>query len=277
MTINTNGNVGIGTSNPAGRFQVAVNGRPTLSVLNTGHVNIGLTTEVPCGGCSVNALLQIRATGGDNAVVADSSFIGVNATGDTAGVEGFSRAGIGVDGGSISGTGVKGSSTSGTGVIGQSTSARGVFGQSERTSSVGVWGKNTAGGYAMFAEGNAGQSRDKGGWVKAMLEIDEAGRIVRCYNAINGISLSFNNSPNGCEFHVDHLDLGFYRIDFGFQVSDRFVSLTNYMSAHDRDSVSVSLGIPNFPFPTTVNQIVVVTRYIHRDDNTNANCSVIVF
>lgn len=269
-------NVGIGTHTPFGRFQVAINGNPTLSVLNTGHVNLGFTDEVRCGGCSVNALLQVNAlTGGDSGLLVSSAGnIGVIASGS----KGVSATGVtvGVDGFSTSGTGVGGTSTSGTGVTGQSTSGTGVIGQSERTSGAGVYGKNTAGGYAMFAEGNAGQSRDKGGWAKAMLEVNEAGNIVHCYNAINGTSLSFNHSPNGCGFHVDHLSLGIYRIDFGFQVSDRFVALTNYRSVNDRDSVSVSLDSTNF-FSHTVNQSVVITRYIHRDDNTNANFSVIVF
>ena len=121
MTVNPIGNVGIGTINPQTKFQVVTNGIPALSVKDTGHVSVGQTLELGCGpGCGVNALLQIRATGGDNGVIAESSNIAVIASGDK-GVSGTGTR-IGVGGVSTSGTGVNGTSTSGIGVYGESPS-----------------------------------------------------------------------------------------------------------------------------------------------------------
>jgi hypothetical protein len=91
-------------------------------------------------------------------------------------------------------------------------------------SSTGVYGAS-ASGFAMFADGNAGQRIDKGGWVKAMAFVrpNNTGppTIVRCYNGTTG------QSSNGCGF----LAIGDFKspritIDFGFLVNDRFVTMT---------------------------------------------------
>src|SRR5262249_69320 len=70
----------------------------------------------------------------------------------------------------------------------------------------------------------AGQARDKGGLVKAMLYVDPFlpadQYIVRCYNGIT------NSSTGNCGFSVTRNDVGRYTINFGFTVSDRFASLT---------------------------------------------------
>ncbi len=68
--------------------------------------------------------------------------------------------------------------------------------------------------------GNAAQSRDKGGLVKAMLAVNAAGQIDRCYNGITG------SDTGDCGFSVAHSLGGIYSINFNFQVNDRFVSVT---------------------------------------------------
>jgi len=71
--------------------------------------------------------------------------------------------------------------------------------------------------------GNAVQDRDKGGMVKAMLYVDGTlvnPTILRCYNGATG------ESTGNCGFTVSRTARGTYEISFGFQVSDRFISLT---------------------------------------------------
>ena len=62
----------------------------------------------------------------------------------------------------------------------------GVYGQNDNGTAVnGV----SANGFAMRADGNAYQQRDKGGWVKALAYINADGNIIRCYNALTGSSV----------------------------------------------------------------------------------------
>jgi hypothetical protein len=93
-------------------------------------------------------------------------------------------------------------------VFGENTSLSGGFG---------VYGKGVS-GYALFAEGHTGQSRDKGGLVKAMAYVSEAGAVVRCFNSTNVSPLIAN-----CGFNVTHTLTGRYVVNFGFVVTDRFV------------------------------------------------------
>jgi hypothetical protein len=72
--------------------------------------------------------------------------------------------------------------------------------------------------------GDLSQARDKGGAVKAMLYVDPflpaAQYIVRCYNGVTGTSYG------NCGFTVTRTGVGKYQINPGFQVDDRFVSIT---------------------------------------------------
>ncbi len=69
-------------------------------------------------------------------------------------------------------------------------------------------------------DGNIIQPRANNGLVKATLYVNANGTIARCYNGITGLSIG------GCGFSVSHPSTGIYDIDFGFQVSDRFINLT---------------------------------------------------
>ncbi len=137
---------------------------------------------------------------------------------DAAGVSGVSNG----DGG----IGVKGTANVGGGaygVYGVSAHGAGVVGQSGAANASALWGKNTAGGIAVNAEGSAIQSRDKGGFVKAMALVQAGGHIATCYNGVTGAS------GNGCGFTAqwtrkgDNGDDSDSVVDFGFPIADRFV------------------------------------------------------
>jgi hypothetical protein len=155
-------------------------------------------------------------------------------------VAGFNAAGIGVQGRSTNGRGVDGYSANARGVYGQSdglggagiegfadanSGVAGVYGRSNK--GVGVWGVNTsASGIAMFSQGNAIQSPDKGGWIKAMALIDTDALILRCYNGQTGAGQSSPFTADHCGFTATRLAKGYYQVDFGFPVSDRFLSIS---------------------------------------------------
>lgn len=73
---------------------------------------------------------------------------------------------------------------------------------------------------AVTDAGNVVQARGNNGLVKAMLYVNANGTIIRCYNGIAHLT------TGNCGFTVDRFQLGSYMITFGFDVSDRFVSVT---------------------------------------------------
>lgn len=108
----------------------------------------------------------------------------------------------------------------------------------------GVWGDSHH-GFAMGAMGNAYQYRFYGGWVKAMAYVAGTS-ITRCYNSqISDHSLvaaapcGFTSSGSG----------GVYTVDFGFQVSDRFITVTPHWGASPP-----SASVASFP---TANSVTV--------------------
>jgi len=66
--------------------------------------------------------------------------------------------------------------------------------------------------------GNITQARDKGGLVKAMIYVNANGTINRCYNGIT------NSSTGNCGFSIIKNDNGDYTVIFGFPINDRFFS-----------------------------------------------------
>jgi hypothetical protein len=71
--------------------------------------------------------------------------------------------------------------------------------------------------------GNVTQDLSSYGLPKAMVEVAENGSIIRCYNAIT------NSSSGTCGFNVVYLPQSLpakYKINFGFDVRDRFFSVT---------------------------------------------------
>jgi hypothetical protein len=70
------------------------------------------------------------------------------------------------------------------------------------------------------AVGNVRQSRNTGGLAKAMVYVNAAGTSLRCYNGITGAS------SGNCGFGVSRQSTGFYQVNFGFVISDRFYAVT---------------------------------------------------
>jgi len=68
--------------------------------------------------------------------------------------------------------------------------------------------------------GGATQARDKGGWAKALINVDALGGIDNCYNGLTG------SSSGNCGFSVTRVRAGEYTINLGFSVRDRFVSVS---------------------------------------------------
>jgi hypothetical protein len=138
------------------------------------------------------------------------------------GIWGKSVGSRGVYGESNSSEGVFGVSTSGTGVSGNSTSWIGVYGESTSSNGIGLYARNASGGRALYTDGNAGQARASNGFVKAMVYINTDGTIRRCYNGIT------NSSIGNCGFTstASTDPLGYYTVDFNFQVDDRFAAVS---------------------------------------------------
>jgi hypothetical protein len=141
----------------------------------------------------------------------------------------------------------------GTGVYGLAgPSGVGVRGIGGKT---GVYGQATdSTGFAFAANGDAGQARTGGGWVKAMALIDPnqpAGQqVVRCYN-----SQVAPSTPN-CGITATGWYVGDWGIDFGFDISDRFLLVTAFWAG--RGSWS---GIVANAHPYTANVAEVDLAY----------------
>jgi hypothetical protein len=130
-----------------------------------------------------------------------------------------------------------------TGVYGESNLGAGVVGLSNS-------------GYAMAAAGDAHQSRVNGGWVKAMVIVyyGQTNNMLQCYNSQQ--SSQIPNSTPPCGFTITRTSggnpLGDYTIDFGFEVDDRFISITPYYGS-GKGIIPVVVSYP------TVNQVRIQT------------------
>jgi hypothetical protein len=129
--------------------------------------------------------------------------------------------------------GVYGESPSGIAVAGVSPSGYGVFGSSQY-------------GFAMYAGSDAKQVRASGGWIKAMAYV--AGTTIsRCYNSQAGSASAASTPP--CGFTSSGAG-NLWTVTFGFQVNDRFISVTPHWAGSTPPSVSVD----SFP---TANSVTV--------------------
>jgi hypothetical protein len=222
LLIDSLGNMGLGTETPTSKLEIA-GSQPSLTLRDT---NAGGARGIVASGNGDLSFYPNSSIGGAAALTVKNGTgnVGIGTTAPTA-------ARLQVNDTSV-GTAVFGTtSTIGSGVYGQSTGAGGY----------GVYG-NSPSGYAMFANGNAGQARDKGGWVKAMACVLENGTIDRCYNGTTGASLTGGTSDSGCGFDVvkDNPPLlgPLTEVFFGFTVGDRFVSVTP-----DTDSTGHNIGV----------------------------------
>jgi hypothetical protein len=227
----------VGLSAPSSDFKVT--GSP---VTKNGTLNLAWNVA-PTSAGTANAIVKRDGRGGFNAgaVFASLGVTGLSAgtIAATAGISGQNTSsGSGVFGNSTSGFGVYGTSGNGPAIWGETSGSgggadgvhgvahgagSGVTGITDNTSGVGVWGQGP--GLAMYSNGNVGQARTSGGWVKAMV-------FFSPFNG-GGIALCFNSTLSGapattppCGFTFQIFGVGDYMIDFGFQVDDRFFSAT---------------------------------------------------
>jgi hypothetical protein len=194
----------VGLSAPSSDFTVS--GSPV-----TGSGTLGLNWAVaPTSTATANAIVKRDANGSFSAG-AISATLGVTSLSPGIAVYGETS---GASGGS-------------DGVHGVAHGAgSGVTGLSDNPSGVGVWAQGP--GYALYANGNTGQARSAGGLVKAMALVDGIStpyNIERCFNsALSGGAAS---TPP-CGFVLQQIAAGQFNVDFGFEVDDRFFSVTLY-------------------------------------------------
>jgi hypothetical protein len=107
---------------------------------------------------------------------------------------------------------------------------------------------DTGGAVTIDQNGNASQPLAAGGFVKAMAYVNASQTpyaIIRCFNSsLTGAAAT--TLPCGINFLEDKQGLGFWDFDPGFEVDNRFVSVTNANSALDQGQCVEALAIsPN--------------------------------
>jgi len=118
-------------------------------------------------------------------------------------------------------------------------------------------------GFGIAADNNAWQARGAGGWVKAMAYVDPFApggiAVTSCYNS-QASGAAVTTPPCGITL-LDHAQ-GANLVDFGFQVSDRFVQLTAVLTAQSLNAGAGAVGALmhfNFAGGANANQVWVET------------------
>jgi hypothetical protein len=118
-------------------------------------------------------------------------------------------------------------------------------------------------GFGIAADNNAWQARGAGGWVKAMAYVDPFApggiAVTSCYNS-QASGAAVTTPPCGITL-LDHSQ-GNNLVDFGFQVSDRFVQLTAVLTAQSLNAGAGAVGALmqfNFAGQANANQVWVET------------------
>ena len=220
--------------------------------------------------------------GGPNGVIGYSKanggngVSGVGTTIASVGVYGYHlNGGVAVKGaGTNGGTGISGQSDSGTGVRGQSTSGTAISGQGD--SGPGVVGASNS-GYAMLSLGHAAQSLNFDGWVKAMVYVDPSlpsgQQIVRCFNS--QLPASTATIPP-CGITATSVAVGDWAISFGFDVTNRFATITiqNSSSCFSSGPHCAIVGEISSQSGSTV---TVFIKYSGDGETTNAPFTLILY
>jgi hypothetical protein len=97
----------------------------------------------------------------------------------------------------------------------------GLYGSTSSSLAYGVYGSNSAGGYAGYFDSDVGQSRTGDGLVKAAVYAycaDSGSSITRYFNNVNSNSITIISGPSA----------GRCTIDFNFTINDRFWSASSY-------------------------------------------------
>lgn len=205
LTLNTNGNAGLGMTNlaPDSIWRLEVN---------------GFTRITPNG--AAGGAIQFSTPNAETGI----SILGVNRSDirfDDSTLKLVAGPGSGPPG-DASGLAVH---TSGRVGIGTTTPAhmlhvessqpntRAIYARASGPDGIGVHAVSADGGRALHADGDATQAEDKAGFVKAMVEVGPNGVILKGYN------------PYGTT-RVEHPRTGRYIVNFGFPLRGRFFALT---------------------------------------------------
>ena len=253
----------VGLSAPASDFTVS--GSP---VKTSGTLALNWNVA-PTSADTANAIVKRDSTGsftagmitsttGINSAITSSgtTITGVN-YGTGSAVYGGSTSGVGVwgqnygTGASMDGVHGETSSQSSSGVIGvNSGNGTGVYGSGGTgvtgKGTVGVYGSGTTTGvsgtgtsYGFITDSNVLQARTKGGWAKALVTVNGSSapyKILRCYNSTLAGSAA---TTVPCGFNLQEQQPAVFTIDFGFEVDDRFwsVSAEGYYIGGDNGAI----------------------------------------
>lgn len=126
-----------------------------------------------------------------------------------------------------------------------------------------VSGGGGTSGYGVLVDNNVSQARAMGGWVKAMAYVDPYApggtAVTRCFNSQ---IVDYLSSQAPCGITIIHEALGTDLLDFGFQVTDRFVMITVANIPGNGNTVGAqTCDYRTCPFVTTANQIGTQTFY----------------
>jgi hypothetical protein len=117
--------------------------------------------------------------------------------------------------------------------------------------------------------GNATQSSTSSGLIKAMLTVNSNGTIERCYNGVT------NSSTGNCGFAITMPLSGVFRIDFGFPVAERFVSVTAQYCSGCFNGATNNIGANYRIFSSTSYE--VFTFQSGSADTTSRNFTLILY
>jgi len=156
-----------------------------------------------------------------------------------------------------------------------SNAGSGVGGLNTADGGVGIWGEAPS-GFGFYTPNNVQQARDAGGWVKAMAYVNGTNapyNIIRCFNST--LAGAAATTPP-CGFALTQLNnfTGVWTLDFGFQVSDRFISATSASPAVINACFSDGSG---YCTALTPNQLLVFTFERGGSNTVWANYHVLVY
>jgi hypothetical protein len=167
-----------------------------------------------------------HGSGSGVAGVNDStSGVGVWAQGAGLGLYGTSSSSQAIWGESTATGFSNGSGPDGVHGVTHSANGSGVGGINWADGGVGVWGEAPT-GIGFYTPNNVRQDRAASGWVKAMA-------FIQGYSAPYTITKGFNSALTGvaastppCGMDLEEVQAGWFTVDVGFEIDDRFVSTT---------------------------------------------------
>jgi hypothetical protein len=223
------------------------------------------------GNVGASTVTTVALTGGVSSTMTGTgnSIAAVKGSATATGAAGFTFGVIG-----------QSASDNGRGVFGLAPGAAGVgvIGETTGSSGVGVVGKTLNGaGWAFYGAGNALQDRANGGWAKALVSVEGASapyKIVHCFNST--LPGSSATTPP-CGFNLIESAYAQFHIDFGFEVDDRFwsVSAVPFFVNGNNGAIIADAWASAQAFGT--NTILEVDMYTDGGDRQTTDFTVVVY